>query len=217
MAKKNTKFGFEYGVVLLSLNLAFNLRAMDDALLAELHGATGSDLKLPDLRSGGTATKILTGGDGDTDSSGSSSCGDRVSAGSYSTNTRMTLAILDRAGAELAHKYLFASSVRSVAEDSVCEGVVADAVVGTSVDGAADLDSVAMRMADGDALREFTKSAPPAVSPVLRRQSNEMLHLVIGITATRVQGIAFPKKDSTEYSKFDYVGSADGSGPRDRS
>lgn len=231
MFKKNIKFKFRFGhgVILLLLNSALNLQAMDDALVAELHG-------------------ITKGYDSDADSGESSSSGDRVSVGSYSTDTRTALALADKTIEELTMRHLFAKSIG---------------------ESTADLDSVVVRIGEGDALRESTKSAPPAVSPVSRPASAELvaltsnstlddgviadytvarvvLHdkltdledtvsvfravcvqqvttqagqsakLIARILATKDRGLAFVRPQDY-WPKFDYVGSADGSGSKDRS
>lgn len=251
---------FRFGVILLLLSLNINLQAMDDALLAELHGtheaSVARNLARADLRLGnilnvtevaaiiasGAALGAAKSGDGDADSSGSSSCGDRISVGSHSTVTRLTLALLDSAAAELTAQHLFASSV----------GGGTGSVTGDSVGGGV---TVSVSGGEGDALRESTRSAPPAVSPVersasatlddsgavitwqarvtphgthtnyagtvvlagfgiARRYTTEQTNrLTARIKATKDRGVAFAQKDP----KFDYVGSADGSGPKGRS
>lgn len=241
------------GVVLLLTGLNINLQAMDDALLEELQGAdprvtenlVGARLRLDVAAAAKVLAGVAKSGDGDTDSSGSNGCGDRVSVGSHSTTTGIALGLVE--GAELVRKHLF---TRSIAGDSVGDSVA----VSTSEDGELDRVNTAVRVSVGDALREATRSAPPAISPVgqgtdmvvawqarvtphgthtnfvgmvslagfivaptpkVSRVASNSDRLASLVADTLTSGHAIGRDKVSV--KSDYVGSADGSVPSDRS
>lgn len=95
--KKNIK----YGLLSFLLGLNVSLQAIDDDLLDSLHSPVDSGKTVGGLDHaiGRGAAKT---GDSGSDSSGSS--GERCSVGSYSTNTRIALTLIDTM--ELAHRHL---------------------------------------------------------------------------------------------------------------